>query len=233
MGGKKLKVLEKPEHLSISFFFFFPSMSFFLTLFTIDLPSLMSICCTQGPWESVQFLFWHLFLITHVYDWSPELGRGCRDGSPCYMMALRLSQSPGQLLLLGMVETDTCNGPRAWRLSSEQPPFGPKPLPINGPCGASHTGAVRYLCLFVWSNPAQLKPGLAACTFKLILWHLRGPDHWKQTSATFVKCDLANWFWSGWSTVPRRESTGVGLWQKEKLLLSCRCAGDEMELLLH
>lgn len=174
LGGKKLKVSEKPAHLSISFFFLPLSVSFSLTLFTHDLPSLMSACCTQGPCASVQFLFWHPFLITHVNDWSPGLGRGSRDGSPCYMMALRLCPSSGQFLLPGTVETDTCNGPRAGRLSSEHPLFGPKTLPISGPWRASCTGAARYLLLFVWSNPTQLKPRLSARTFKPTLWHLRG-----------------------------------------------------------
>lgn len=91
-------------------------------------------------------------------------------------MALRLCPSSGQFLLLGTVETDTCNGPRAGRLSSEHPPFGPKTLPISSPWGASCTGAARYLLLFVWSNPTQFKPRLTARTFKPALWHLRGLD---------------------------------------------------------
>lgn len=89
-------------------------------------------------------------------------------------MALRLCPSSGQFLLPGTVEMDTCNGPRAGRLSSEHPLFGPKTLRISGPWRASCTGAARYLWLFVWSNPTQLKPRLTARTFKPTLWHLRG-----------------------------------------------------------
>lgn len=131
-------------------------VSFSLTLFTHYLPSLMSARFTQGPRASVQFLFWHPFLITHVNDWSPGVGRGSGDGSPCYMMGSAIMSQVQDSFML--VETDTCDGPRAWRLSSEPPPFGPKTLPISGPWGASCTGAARYLWLFVWSNPTQLKP---------------------------------------------------------------------------
>lgn len=70
--GKK----KASAHLCISFFTLPLSVSFSLTLFTQYLPSLMSAHCTQGPRVSVQFLFWHPFLITHVNDWSPGLGRG-------------------------------------------------------------------------------------------------------------------------------------------------------------
>lgn len=73
------------------------------------------------------------------------------------------------------VEIDIRVGPRAGRLSSEHMPFGPKTLPISGPWAASCTGVAGYLRLFVRFNPTQFKPGLAACTFKLIRWHLRGP----------------------------------------------------------
>lgn len=46
LGGKNLNVSEKPAHLSISFFLLSLSVSFFLTLFTHSLPSLMSARCT-------------------------------------------------------------------------------------------------------------------------------------------------------------------------------------------
>lgn len=82
-------------------------------------------------------------------------------------------QVQGSLCCRGTREMDTCDGPRAGRLSSEHPPFGPKTLPISGPWGASCTGAAGYLWLFVWSNPTQLKPEITARTFKPTLWHLR------------------------------------------------------------
>lgn len=96
--------------------------------------------------------------------------------------------------LLRTVEIDTC-----YRLSSviNFCSLGPKLLSINGPWGASFTGVVRCMWLFVCSNPTWLKASLAACNFKLILCHLRACSRWKQNPATFVKCDLANWFWSG------------------------------------
>lgn len=121
----------------------------------------MSACRTWGPRVSVQFLFWHPFLITHINDWSPGLGRRSGDGSLRYTMALPLLPSSGRSLRCrGRVEPDICNGPRAVRLSSEHPAFGPKTLPIGGPWGASCAGAARYLWPFVWSNPSQLKPPL-------------------------------------------------------------------------
>lgn len=82
-------------------------------------------------------------------------------------------QVQGSLCCWGTGEMDTCDGPRAGRLSSEHQPFGPKTLPISGPWGASCTGAAGYLWLFVWSNPTQLKPEITARTFKPTLWHLR------------------------------------------------------------
>lgn len=167
----------------------------------------MSSRYTQGPWVSVQFLFWHPLLITHVNDWSPGLGIGSRDGSPCYMMALWLRPSSGQFLLpSGTVETDTYNGPRAVRLSSERPAFGPETLPISGPWGASCTGAARYLWLFVWCNPTQLKPRLTPAPLRW-LWILRALATERRTPLLFVRCDLANWFWSGQSRVPGGKNT--------------------------
>ena len=128
-----------------------------------------------------------------------------RNGSPCYVMAQRLCQSPGWFLLPGTVETDTCHGPRVRRLSSEHPPFGPKTFPISGPSGASCTGVARYLWLFVCSNPTQFRARLTVRTLKPMLIHLRGLAAECRTPSTFVKCDLANWFWSGQSGVPGGE----------------------------
>lgn len=163
--GKKLKVYinllisASPFSLLLSLILlvsFPPSLSL-SGYVTHHLPSLMSARRTWGPRVSVQFLFWHPFLITHVNDWSPGLGRGGGDGSPGYTMALPLRPSSGRSLRCwGRVEPDTCNGPRAVRLSSEHPAFGPKTLPIDAPWGASCAGAARYLWPFVWSNPSQL-----------------------------------------------------------------------------
>lgn len=227
LGGKKLNVSREKKasaHLCISFFTLPLSVSFSLTLFTHYLPSLMSAHCTQGPRVSVQFLFWHPFLITHVNDWSPGLGRGEQRWKSLLHDGCVQVQDSFCCRVWG--ETDTCDGPRVGRLSSEHPPFGPKTLPISGPWGASHTGVARYLWLFVWSNPTQFKPRLTARTFNLTLRHLRAQTAESRTPATFVKCDLANWFWSGQSGVPggggkNRHTHRNGPWWKSRLLPLC------------
>lgn len=163
---------QKNLHIS-SHFSSPPSLS--QTLFTQHLPSLMSPCRTQGPPASVQFLFWHPLLITHVNDWSPGLWqRAAEMGALVTWRLCDYVQVQDGFCWRGTVETDTHDGLKAGRLSSEHPLFGPKTLPISSPRGASCTGAAGYLWLFVWSNPTQLKPRLTARTFKLTLWHLRG-----------------------------------------------------------